>query len=133
MGNIQIVHSQSHLLFPRIILVIIGLLGLVLIIQRFLSTKRLGLDFINLKEYSFFEPNYDKLKLYGTFIALILLLVLMERIGFIPSSIISLSILNIIYNGWNDKKNIIKSIVISIIETIIVWYLFSSIFGVTLP
>lgn len=133
MGNIQLVHSQSHLLFPKIILIIVGLLGFILIIQRFLSTKKLGINFININEFSFLEPNYDKIKFFGTFFSLLLIIILMERIGFITSSIISLSILNIIYNGWKDKKNILKSIVISIIETIIVWYLFSNIFGVTLP
>lgn len=133
MGNIEIVHSQSHLLFPKIIIFIVGLLGLALIIQRFLSSRKINRKFLNLGEFTFFEENIDKIKFFGTIIGLAIFVLLMQTVGFIVGSFVGLSILNIIYNGWGNKKTIIKSLIISLIETLVVWYLFSNIFGVTLP
>lgn len=133
MGNIEIVHSQSHLIFPKIILIVFGLLGIGLIIQRIISTKRLKLEFVDSEKFSFFEKNMDKTKFIGTFVALILFVVAMKYLSFIVGGIIGMSILNLLYNDSHTNKNVLISIIISVVETLVVWFLFSNVFGVTLP
>lgn len=131
--KIKIVHSQSHLVFPRIIIGVLIFLLLVIVLQSVIKAKKENKPFINLKNKKFFGENYDKLKFYGTLILFVLYILFMDIIGFLPSSIIFITLFNVLYAATKEKKSIITSIIISTIASVILWFIFGYVFNVTLP
>lgn len=131
--KIKIVYSQSHLVMPRIVVGILVILGIIILIQETMKAKRENRPLINLKDKRFFVENYDKLKLFGSMILLFAYIPAMQFLGFIIASIIIISLFNILFSPKKDKKSIIFCIVISVIETLILWFVFGYIFEITLP
>lgn len=130
--KLEIIHSTSHLVFPKIVITILGILLIILLIQRYLKTKKTGVKFLS-NNFSFFKEESEPKILLITIVDLILFILLMKKFSFIVGGIVCISILNILYNKSENIKNIILSILISVIETLIVWFLFSQLFGITLP
>lgn len=131
--KLKIVHSQSHNIFPTIVFYILILLLLIMLIQAMMKAKKENKPLLNFKGKKFFVENPDKVKLFGTLILLIVYVVSMKLIGFIPSSIISLTLFNLLYAAKRDKKEIRNSIGISVIETMLIWVIFGYMFNITLP
>lgn len=131
--KLKIIHSQSHTIFPKIVFYILILLLLIMLIQAMMKAKKENKPLLNFKDKKFFVENPDKVKLFGTLVLLIVYVVSMKLIGFIPSSIISLTLFNLLYAAKRDKKEIRNSIGISIIETMLIWVVFGYMFNITLP
>ena len=130
---VQFKHSNSHTVFPKIIIGFLLILLAVMIVQRILESRRTGTPFINTKDFKFFQEGYNKLKFWATIVLLIFFVVTVRPLGFIVSGVITVSLLNILYSEDRSLKSIIISIVISIVEVLIVWYLFGYILRITLP
>lgn len=128
----NITYSNSHLVFPKITLIVLGILVAGLVLQRFIRTKRAGTRFFGDGSFEFFVKDFDKVRFFGTFLGLFGMILIMIFAGFIPGGIIGISFLNILYTGF-DKKNILVSIIIASIETLIVWFIFGQVFSITLP
>ncbi len=88
MPHIDYKLSTSHWIFPPIIMGILAFFAIIMLIQRALKCKRQGTPFFNFKNYHFFEKDWDKVRLPGTFILLVLYIPSMELLGFLPASII---------------------------------------------
>lgn len=131
--NVKIVYSQSHMIVPKIIFVILIILAVIILLQSIMEAKKQNRSFMNFKSKKFFIDNFDKMKLFGTVALLILYILGMNLLGFIVSSIIFISLFNILYTGKKDKKSIAVSIGISIVETLLIWFIFGYIFNITLP
>lgn len=130
--KVKIVYSTSHLLFPKIVIAILAILFVIMMIQRFLDTRKKNKPFIN-KEFKFFDKDCDKFKLAGSTILLIAYCFALSLIGFIAGSIIFISLFHILYAEKRTLKRILISIGISTGETLIVWYIFANLLYVTLP
>ena len=89
--------SNMHLFFPAVIGCILGVLFIVLMIQRARKCKREGVPFINLKGYRFFEPGYDKLKFWGSLILFTAYIACLEPMGFLWAGILSVTLFNILF------------------------------------
>jgi uncharacterized membrane protein YidH (DUF202 family) len=131
--KLKIIHSQSQNVFPKIVFYILILLLVIMLIQAVMKAKKENRPLFNLKDKKFFVENPDKVKLFGTLILLIVYVVSMKLIGFIPSSILSLTLFNLLYAAKRDKKEIRNSIGISIVETMLIWVVFGYMFNITLP
>lgn len=131
--KVKIVYSQSHTVFPKIIFVILIIFAVILLIQSLMKAKKENRSFLDFKGKKFFIEKYDKLKFYGTIVLLILYILSLNLLGFLPASIIFISLFNIMYAGKKEPKSIAISIGISIIESLLIWFIFGYLFEVTLP
>ena len=130
--KIKIIYSTSHLLFPKIVITILLVLFVIMMIQRFLDTKKDNKPFIN-KDFKFFKEDCDKVKLAGSAILLVAYCFAMSLMGFIAGSIIFISLFHILFAEKRTLKRILLSIGISTGETLLVWYIFANLLYVTLP
>lgn len=131
--KIPIVYSTSHEVVPRIVLGILVILAIIIFLQYLLKTRKEKSKLFAIKGKHFFEKDYDKVKLFGSAILLLLYIVIMKPLGFIFASILIMSLFNILYSARFGKKDIGISIGISVIETMTVWFIFGYLFEITLP
>lgn len=131
--KIQIVHSQSHKIVPRIAIGILVILAIIILIQSILKAKQEKRPLLDFKGKRFFIENYDKVKFFGTAVLLVLYIAFMNLAGFIVASIIFLSLFNILYSGKKEPKEIAISVGIAVMETLVIWVVFGYIFDITLP
>ena len=131
--KIPIVYSTSHEVVPRIVLGILVILAIIMFIQYVLKTRKEKGKLFSYKGRHFFEKDYDKVKLFGSAVLLLLYIVIMKPLGFIFASILIMSLFNILYSAKFGKKDMVLSIGISVIETMTVWFIFGYLFEITLP
>ncbi len=131
--KVKIVHSQSHLVFPKIVACILVILLVVILIQEYLKAKNAGKKLFNFKDKKFFVENYDKLKFFGSIILFVLYILFLEILGFLVASIIFITLFNILFAPVRDKKSIINSVIISVVASVVLWYSFGYVFNITLP
>ncbi len=138
--DIHIDFDQSHMFFPTIILGILLLLGLCIFILY-------GVNFLKqviAKEriLSFFEENYDKCRLFGTFFLIFIYFLLLEPIGrifpntgfgFVVTSMIFIFCSSLLYIHKKSRKKIIIAGLNAIIAPLICWYILGYVFNLTLP
>lgn len=143
--------STSHWLFPPIIMGILAILLAVILVLRFIRTRREGKPFLDLKGARFFVPDWDKVRFIGTLVLFVLYILSMQKIGFLPSSIVFIFLFNVLFAGVGQLRQLIpaarkgklfssaafKSVSVSLVSSIVfsvgVWYLFARVFNVTLP
>lgn len=131
--KLKIINSTSHLVMPRIVMVILAVLLAVIAVQRLVQCRRAGTPFINLKGYRFFRPGWDKVKLLGGIVTFMVYIYLMEFLTFLPASIISIFALNVLFDNERTKKSMITSGVISVGFSVFIWLVFGVLFRITLP
>ncbi|MDF2843792.1 MAG: conserved rane protein of unknown function [Herbinix sp.] len=131
--KVKIVHSQSHLIFPKIVFGILIILLVVLIVQACIKAKKENKPLLRFKNKCFFVENYDKIKFWGSILLFILYILSLELIGFLLSSIIFITLFNVLFAGTRKIKSLISSLVISVIASFTLWFLFGYVFNVTLP
>ncbi len=144
--------KNMHLFFPTAVSIICAVLFLIVLIQRALRCKKEGTPFINFKGYHFFVPGYDKVKFWGTLILFTLYIYLLPKIHFIPAGIIFITLFNVLFTncvnleklfgqkqnaGYNapmvNAKDLVISIVVSVIFSVGLWLIFFKGFNITLP
>lgn len=131
--KIPIVYSTSHKVFPQIVFGILVILAIIILIQYVMKQHKSKETLFSLKGKQFFEKDYDKVKLFGTLILLFAFVFLLKPLGFIPAGILFMSLFNILFTGRIGKKDILISIGIAVVETMIVWFIFGYLFEITLP
>ncbi|WP_332447254.1 tripartite tricarboxylate transporter TctB family protein [Sphaerochaeta sp.] len=143
--------STSHWLFPPIIMGILAFLAVVMLIQRALKCKKQGKPFFNFKNYHFLVANWDKVRLPGTLLLLVLYFPSMDLLGFLPASIIFIFLFNVLFVGvaqlasipvafktkkfWSNPefRSLLISLIISVVSSTLIWFLFGKVFKITLP
>ena len=143
--------STSHWLFPPIILGILALLLAVMIVQRAIECRRTGRPFINREKMRVFEPGCDKLKLFGSVALFVLYIYAMESVGFLTASIVAVFLYSVLFFGverlkeipaaiasgrpWSNGafRSVCVSLLLSVLFSTSVWYLFARVFKITLP
>ncbi|MCR5347170.1 MAG: tripartite tricarboxylate transporter TctB family protein [Fretibacterium sp.] len=128
---------NMHLFFPMTIGVICLLLLAVIALQRFLKCRKNGTPFIDLKDYHFFKPGYDKVKLWGALILFIVYLTVLPLLHFVWASVIFIFLFNVLFDKQKGEPFTFKSLAISALISVVcslgVWYLFFRVFNITLP
>ncbi len=143
--------STSHWLFPPIIMGILGFLIVIMLIQRAIRCFQEKTPFFNIKGFRFFVENWDKVRLPGSVVLMALYFPAMELIGFLPASIIFIFLFNVLFVGINqlaaipvafktkkfwsnpDFRSLLISLIIAVVSSTIIWFLFGKVFKITLP
>lgn len=151
MFKIRYKPSTSHWLFPPIIMGILGILLVVMIVQRALRCRKSGESFLPWKGKRFFIENWDKVRLLGTVVLMVLYILAMEWIGFLAASVFFILLFNVLYDGVGRLKEIpaaaragtlsscgafrslLVSLAVSVCFSVAIWYLLGQVFKITLP
>jgi hypothetical protein len=130
---------------------ILAILLLIMGLQHLFKCKKEGRPIFNVKGYRFFVENWDKFRLLGTLILLVAYFPAMELIGFLPASILFVFLFNVLFCGvkqlasipvafktrkfWSnpDFKSLLISLIISVVSSVLVWFIFGQVFKITLP
>ncbi len=137
--SIEIDFEQSHLFFPRII---IGILVLLLIVIAVMHLPRKIKEIKNGDKFSFFEENYDKVKLFSTIAIIMIYFKLMEYVGslfpnmgygFLFTSIVFMFAISLLFIGKSTKRKMIAITLNSVITPALAWFIFGYLFHITLP
>lgn len=138
--------GNAHWIVPPIIIGVLCVLFVLILIRRALKCAKDHTPFINL-HYHFFVENWDKLKLIGCLVLLLLYPIAMQAIHFLPASIIFIFLFNVLFCGVDKLemikqggglkneglKSVLVSLLISVIASVLIWFIFGTIFRVTLP
>ncbi len=128
--TIEMTFSEYHLIFPRLVLgILVVLLILLLVIHLGKRIKERNFTF----KPKFFKENFDKRKFFGTIILLVGYVFLLEIIGFLASSILFMFFIMLLFIGNIKRKSIIYSVLNSVVTSFAIWYLFGTVFNITLP
>ncbi len=144
--------KNMHLFFPTVTAIICAILIVVILIQRALRCKKEGTPFINFKNYHFFKPGYDKVKLWGSLILFALYIYLLPILHFVVAGIIFITLFNVLFTncinlekifgqkqspGYDapmvNVKDLAISILVAVIFSVGLWLLFFKGFNITLP
>jgi len=109
MPTINYKPSTSHWLFPPIIMGILAILLAAIIIIRIVKSIKEKKPFLELKGARFFVPDWDKVRFLGTLILLVLYIISMEKIGFLPSSIVFVFLFNVLFAGLGQLKELVPA------------------------
>ena len=125
-------YSTSHLFFPKIIITILMVLGLWIVIPKIIKRIKNKQPLFP-KDLKFFVENYDKVKLFGSIILLVLYILALEWIGFVPASLIFIFLFNVLFTGTIEWKSLLVSGIITVVFVILTWLVFGVLFNITLP
>ncbi len=150
MFQINFKFSQAHLIVPRIIGWILAILLVAVILKNVIKSLKNHKPLFN-KDFRLFVKDWDKVKLIGYFVLLILYPLAMQAIHFLPASIIFMFLFNILFNGvehvkgfvaaikakegWSNPsfRSIIVSLIVSVVSSVLIWLIFGTLFKITLP
>ncbi len=129
--TVELKFSEYHTIFPKIMLTILIFLAVLMLLLNIV--KRIKKGTLTAFRFQFFIDNYDKLKFYGTVVLLIAYALVLERIGFLPASILFMFLITLLFIGNIKKKSIVVSLANSLATSLVIWYLFGQLFDITLP
>ncbi len=146
MFKINYTFGQAHWIVPPAVIGFLAILLVIILIRRGIRCAKENTPFINLNK-QFMAENWDKMKLLGSMVLLLIYPFAMKAIHFLPASIILIFFFNILYCGVDKLllikqggglanegvKSVVLSLVISIIGSVVTWFVFGTIFQVTLP
>lgn len=133
--HIDVVYSTQHWIFPTITIAILVGLGIVILITEGVARVKAGKGFLT-KPGRFFAENYDKVKLWGCIILMLVYFFLLDKIGFTVCSIIFVFLFNTLFAGPARMKNVkyhLVSLAISVVSVLTISILFGTLFDITLP
>lgn len=134
--QVTIDFDRSHLIFPRLIMVILLLLGVAIVIRDRKAIAHSGAMWAETFR------NMDKIRFFGTIgltIAYFLLMVPVGDIwpntglGFLICSIPFVLLISILYMHERDWRSLIPVLIVSVTVPTLVWWLFTYVFALTLP
>lgn len=125
-------YSTSHLFFPKIIITILIVLGLCIILPKIIKRIKNKQPLFP-KDMKFFIKNYNKVKLFGTLILLVLYILALQWIGFVPASLIFIFLFNVLFCGTLEWMSLLVSGIITVVSVIATWLVFGVLFNITLP
>ncbi|SEI01204.1 Tripartite tricarboxylate transporter TctB family protein [Halobacillus karajensis] len=129
--TVELSFSEYHLIFPRIVITILLILGAIIVFRYFYKRMKLGSS--KKRDFSFFIATYDKTKLFGSAILLFLYPFMMERLGFLISTIGLMFFMTLLFIGKIKKTALFTSLTNALATTFVIWYVFGQLFDITLP
>jgi hypothetical protein len=130
---------------------ILAILLAIMFLQHVVKCKKEGKPVFRLKGYRFFVENWDKVRFLGTLILLVAYFPAMELMGFLAASILFVFLFNVLFCGveqlasipvafktrtfWSnpDFKSLLISLIISVVSSVLIWFIFGQVFKITLP
>lgn len=134
--SVTIDFDTSHLIFPTLIAVILGVLGLAIVIRDRHRIATAG---------SYWRRTFaemDRVRFFGTLILVLLYFSLMLPIGdfrpntgmgFLTCSVVFVFLSGLLFMHDRDLKQIIPLAIVAVVAPTFVWWLFTYPFFLTLP
>ena len=128
--------DRSHLIFPRLIGIILALLGLAIAITHRRAIMASG----GMWARTF--ANMDRPRFFGTLALTVIYFLMMVPVGdlwpntglgFLICSIPFVAIISILYMHERTARNMIPALIVAVIAPTLVWWLFTYVFALTLP
>ncbi len=138
--QVSIDFDESHLFFPIIILVLLAVVLLAILIRfgpSFLREIKNGT-----RKLSLFEENFDKFRLFGSLLLLVVYFIAMDAVGrlfpnmgfgFLFMSIPFMLLTSLLYVHNLDRKKMMLICVNSLVAPCIAWYVLGNMFNISLP
>lgn len=139
MGNltrIQIDFATSHLIFPTLVAAVLILLGLAILVTQRESVLGSGTMWRNT------FANMDKPRFFGTLALTVAYFSVMVPVGdiwpntgmgFLLCSIPFLMLCGLLFMHERSLRNVLPLAVVAVVMPLLVWWLFSEVFFLTLP
>ncbi|UTW11492.1 tripartite tricarboxylate transporter TctB family protein [Marinobacterium rhizophilum] len=138
--EVSIDFDQSHLFFPRLVLVMLaGMLLLIAVLNRGRLAEIVRTRGANL---AFFEANADKFRLFSTLVLIVVYFVSMDFVGqlfpntglgFLLCSIVFVALLSLVYVHEITRSVLLVIGCNALFAPLTVWYVLGSLFDITLP
>lgn len=134
--RIQIDFATSHLIFPMLVGAVLVVLGLAILVTQRQSVLGSGTMWRNT------FANMDKLRFFGTLALTIAYFSVMVPVGdiwpntgmgFLLCSIPFLMLSGLLFMHERSPRNVLPLAVVAVVMPLLVWWLFSEIFFLTLP
>lgn len=128
--------DTSHLLFPRIITVVLLLLGVMILIQ---ERKRIAASGVY---WQAIFTRMDKQRFFGTLAATVIYFCAMVPVGdlwpntglgFLICSILYIFLVGMLFLHVRNRRSVIPVVLTALIAPTLVWWLFTDLFYLTLP
>ena len=138
LNSVTIDFTTSQWYFPRIVMALLLVVGLIVVVSRF----KLVVRNISQGKWTFFEPNTDFFRLVATLVLLPVYFFMMHFIGglipnmgmgFLLSSIPFMFLMSLIYCHTRDRRNLIIITLNAALTPLLVWFLLYNLFSVSLP
>jgi hypothetical protein len=130
--KLEVQYSTSHLFFPKIVIGILAVLAVIIVTKNVIVRVHNKKPIIS-KEWRFFVKDADLFMLFGSLGLFILYILVLDMLGFLVSSLICIFLFNLLFCRTLKLKSILISLVITVISSVLVWYLFSVVFNISLP
>ena len=130
--RLRVQYSTSHWFFPKIVIGILIVLAVIIAAKNVIIRVRDKQPIIK-TDWKFFVPGADLFMLFGSLALFILYAWTLKILGFLVSSLIFIFLFNLLFCRTREKKSILVSLVVSVISCVVVWYLFSVVFNISLP
>lgn len=134
--QVQIDFSTSHLIFPYIVVAILGLLGLAILVTRWQRISGAGVFWRSTLE------KLDAVRLFGSIALTVIYFLLMVPIGdfwpntglgFLLCSVPYVFLTGLLFMHAHNVRQIWPLAVVALVAPLLVWWLFTDIFFLTLP
>jgi hypothetical protein len=130
--KLEVQYSTSHLFFPKIIIGFLVFLAVLIVTKKVLIRVRNKQPAIT-REWKFFVKDADMFMLFGSLVLFVLYIFVLNLIGFLPASLIFIFLFNLLFCRTLKPRSVLVSLIISVIASVLVWYLFGVVFNIALP
>lgn len=137
--RIDMNYSEYHTVFPRLIIYFLILLGILLIIkqviQKIKTKKHVQQNKSNVPEgaESSRKKKFNIMMFSGSIVLLVAYGFALEKFGFIYPTVLFLILSTLLYKASSNKKSVFISVVNAILTTVLIYFIFGTLFDITLP
>ncbi|WP_146586058.1 tripartite tricarboxylate transporter TctB family protein [Puniceibacterium confluentis] len=134
--DVTVDFDRSHLIFPILVSAVLAVLGAVI-----LATRRAEIG-AALAATPRWPAGTDRMRLFGTVVLVIIYFLAMERIGraipnrgfgFLFASAPFVLAISLLYMHGLSRRRVIIAVLNAVIAPLVVWFILSSLFNISLP
>jgi len=137
--RIDMNYSEYHTVFPRLIIYFLILLGILLIIKQVIhkikAKKLIQQDKSDVQQgkESSIEKKFNIVMFSGSIVLLVAYGFALEWFGFIYPTVLFIILSTLLYKASTNKSSVFISVVNAISTTVLIYFIFGTLFDITLP
>lgn len=134
--DVTIDFSRSHLIFPTMMAVLLGILGLAILATRWQQIRA------SMRGSEHWPSRIDQPRFFGTLVLILVYFLSMPVVGglfpnrgfgFLFCSAPFMFAMSVLYMHGRDRRKLLIAGLSALIGTVLIWYLMASVFNLTLP
>lgn len=130
--TLDIAFNDYHLVFPVAIGTLLAVLLVAIGVKAMIARLREGND-KERQRFRFFDQGFDRKKLFGSLVCMVLYALLLAPLGFLVASILFILAVSLIYNPTSKKRMLAGITANAICTPLVIWLVFGQLFDITLP